>query len=70
MPRKSKEIVYYYRGMQDGTRVYSATGLTGGELQPYMSRRQCQKDAKAQGAAAIFVNERLEHALDFVLRQP
>lgn len=60
-------IEYFFRGIVERsaghgryytTSGYSAVGPNGGELQPWMTYRECQADAKAQGAKARFVNIR------------
>jgi hypothetical protein len=59
---KAKEIVYTYRGgiergiggsyvWKDG---YSATSPDGGAYYPWMTKRECQTDAKKQGGKAVF----------------
>jgi hypothetical protein len=58
-----KAIVYYYRGMiERGAKYtwqsgYSATSENGGGLYPWKTRRECQKDAEAQGCRAVFKEE-------------
>lgn len=58
-------IIYTYRGgvergiggryvWRDG---YSATTTDGGVLYPWMTRRECQHDAAALGAKAVFIRE-------------
>jgi len=55
-----KNITYTYRGSvergrdyrwQDG---YSETSADGGVLYPWMTRRECQQDAKSKGGKALF----------------
>lgn len=57
-------IAYHYRGdVERGgptTRIrwargYSASGLAGAVAYPWLTRRECQRDAKWQGARAIFI---------------
>lgn len=58
-----KTITYYRRGdvergagrLYRWASGYSADSPTGGVLYPWMTRRECQRDAKAQGARARFV---------------
>ena len=56
-------ITYHYRGMIERGNGkpgytwyegYSAIGENGGVLYPWMTYRECQRDAKAQGARAVF----------------
>ena len=65
---KSKpRITYYYRGQVERIRMggrgnwydgYSANGPDGGVLYPWMTKPECQRDARTQGAVATFVDER------------
>lgn len=62
----SETITYYHRGHievpaprngKPGYRWaegYSANSETGGEMQPWMTRRECQREAKEQGKRAVF----------------
>lgn len=58
----SKTIVYTYRGGIErgigGTYKwfdgYSATSADGGIFYPWMTKRECQHDAKTQGKKAVF----------------
>lgn len=56
-----KTITYYYRGLiERGPNYtwregYSAQSETGGILYPWMTKRECQHDARVKGAKAIFV---------------
>lgn len=63
---KKNEIRYVYRGaVERGTGRgyrwhdgYSADSPGGGIQYPWMTKREAQRDAKAQGARAVFVRER------------
>lgn len=41
---------------------YSQNGESGGVLYPWMTVRECQADAKAQGGRATFVRVSVHHA--------
>lgn len=57
-----KTIVYYFRGhVERGSKRgyvwregYSPTAPGGGVQYPWMTKRECQADAKAQGTRAVF----------------
>lgn len=62
MARVERSIVYVYRGpiergpsysWHDG---YSSATAEGGVLYPWMTRRECEQDARRQGARAVFVS--------------
>lgn len=62
--RQAPEIVIYtYRGrVERGSRYdwqdgYSATTLDGSVLYPWMTRRECQRDARQQRKRARFVRD-------------
>jgi hypothetical protein len=67
MSRKpGQTIIYKYRGDVErgspnkGYRWhpgYSADGPSGGVLYPWMTYRECQRDAAAQGCKAVFVKK-------------
>lgn len=56
-------IKYYYRGQIEHGKNYrwangfSATNENGNNLYPWMTRRECQQDARKQGKRAVFVND-------------
>ena len=58
--RTKKTITYTYRGgVERGPRYdwhdgYSETGPNGEVYFPWMTRSECQRDARSQGAQAIF----------------
>lgn len=62
MGRKScvPEIPYYYRGqIERGPRYewrdgYSSNSPEGFVRYPWMTKRECQRDAKARGGKAVF----------------
>lgn len=66
MNMKRPEIQYHYRGRDErisqfGTRcrwveTYSEQGEHG-PVYPWMSRRECQADAKRRGARAVFTRQ-------------
>jgi len=64
---KVKRISYYYRGMiEHGTGCgyrwvegWSAQSSNNLPLYPWMTKRQCQQDAKRQGARAVFVYDEM-----------
>lgn len=56
-------ITYYYRGQiergngkpgYDWHNGYSENSSAGGALAPWMTKRECQQDAKSKNAQAIF----------------
>ena len=49
---KRPEVIYYYRGVQEGTPVYSRSNEY-----PWMSRRLCQQDAVSDNKKAVFEKE-------------
>ena len=57
-----RSIVYTYRGMVERPSKrgyvwkegYSATGESGGALQPWQTKAECRKDAESQGGKAVF----------------
>jgi hypothetical protein len=60
------KVTYHYRGlievgsMVNGYRwveAYSANGENGGPLYPWMTTRECQRDAAARGCQAVFQRE-------------
>lgn len=61
---KKPEIQYHYRGIDErrlGKRcrwveTYSEQGEHG-PVYPWMTRRECQADAKRRGARAVFVRQ-------------
>jgi hypothetical protein len=70
MGRQAKEtIVYTYRGpIERGARYewrdgYSATGAGGGILYPWMTKRECQANARSQGKRAVFEQGRRPKAV-------
>lgn len=54
-------ITYFYRGPIERSRRwcygYSANGPGGGTLYPWMTKRECYADARAQGCQAVFVRD-------------
>jgi hypothetical protein len=54
MNSKREVVVYYYRGTQEGSPVYSRNEY------PYMTRRACQQDAANDGKMAIFEKRELQ----------
>lgn len=63
MGTKRPEIIYHYRGQiergadyhwADG---YSRNSVEGGVLYPWMTKRECQTDAKELGGKAVFDEE-------------
>ena len=57
---------YYYRGLVErggpfkGYRWangYSANGPNGEETQPWLTKRECYAEAKADGVQAVFIND-------------
>jgi hypothetical protein len=74
MPLKYKtdaqgRVIYSYRGRVErgiGGRYvwrkgYSATTQDGGVLYPWMTKRECQRQAKAEGHKAVFQEELEKH---------
>lgn len=65
-----KTVTYVYRGdvervVRAGGRAeyrwfrgYSSTGPRGGVLYPWMTKAECRVDAAAQGAVALFEEQR------------
>lgn len=59
MPKR-EETVYHYRGLIERGKDYhwvegwSATGQSGGILFPWMTKRECQQQAKREGRKAVF----------------
>ena len=55
-----KTITYQYRGqVERGARYrwadgYSETTTTVGVLYPWLTKKECRRDAKAQGKRAVF----------------
>ncbi len=62
--QRIQEIKYAYRGgIERGADYhwvdgYSETSPSGHVFYPWMTRRECQQDAKAKGGKAFFVDER------------
>lgn len=62
MPKRP-EVAYYYRGMVErGPRYawregYSSQDENGAVLYPWMTRRECQQDAKRRGEKAVFYRD-------------
>jgi hypothetical protein len=61
-----QKIVYNYRGLvergtggpgYDWREGYSETAPDGGILYPWMTKRECQADARAKDAQAVFMRE-------------
>jgi hypothetical protein len=59
-------IRYIHRGLvergngkpgYDWHDAYSPEGPNGEETQPWMTYRECQRDAKAEGCRAVFVRQ-------------
>jgi hypothetical protein len=55
MNSKREAVVYYYRGTQEGSPVYSRANEY-----PHMTRRACQQDAANDGKMAIFEKRELQ----------
>jgi hypothetical protein len=62
-----KTITYYYRGCiergngkpgYDWHNGYSENNAEGSALYPWNTRRECQAEARAQGATAQFIDPR------------
>lgn len=72
MSKPKNQITYFRRGRVErgqGFPIryrwcegYSANGQSGAPLFPWMTRRECQRDAKAQGAVAAFVDQGIQSA--------
>lgn len=54
---KMPEVIYYYRGVQEGTPVYSRANEF-----PWMSRCLCRQDAATENKRAVFVRENITNA--------
>ena len=72
MSKIQKTVTYIYRGgVERGTcrgyvwhAGFSETATDGGVYYPWMTRRECQSDARAQGAIARFEYPRREPSKD------
>jgi len=59
--KKRPEIEYTYRGMIERgadyhwVEGYSRTGESGEVWFPWLTRRECQSEAKQQGCKAVFI---------------
>jgi hypothetical protein len=66
VPKRQKTVTYTYRGgVERGTgksyawrEGFSETATDGGVYYPWMTRKECQADARAQGAIARFEHPR------------
>ena len=63
--KSSKTITFYYRGMierganYDWKEGWSAQSDNDRPLYPWSTQRECQHEAKPQGAKAVFVRDDL-----------
>lgn len=72
MSKTIKLIEYIYRGKVERWAPYkrsyvwhhgySQNGENGGALYPWMTKRECEIDAKKQGGRAVFVKVSVHHA--------
>lgn len=64
----TSQIIYIYRGqIERGSRYawrdgYSETSKTGGVNYPWMTKKECYKDARIRGCKAIFLRRLCEDA--------
>jgi len=66
MAKAKRDIIYKFRGMIEvpsggtyrWTYGYSEDSPNGGVYYPWMQKRACQRDAKAQGGKAVFAEDR------------
>jgi len=63
---RKRTITYYYRGMierganYDWKEGYSAQSENDRPLYPWSTKRECQHEAKLQGARAVFVRDKTQ----------